>query len=64
MREGTTLLPPAKKPDVKGPAVGAKLKIKAAIRNASPRLVVGVLLAAAAAVVCLFLFFELKGNIG
>jgi iron complex transport system permease protein len=64
MRESTTLLPPAKKPAVKAQAAGAAHKLKAAIRNASPRLVVGVLLTAAAAVVCLFLFFELKGNIG
>ncbi|WP_458780211.1 iron chelate uptake ABC transporter family permease subunit [Arthrobacter sp. D3-16] len=64
MRETTTLLPPAKKPAVQGQAAAAAHKLKAAIRNASPRLVVGVLLTAAAAVVCLFLFFELKGNIG
>jgi iron complex transport system permease protein len=64
MRESTTLLPRARKPGiVKGRAAGAAPKLKAAIRNASPRLVLGVLLAAAAAVVCLFLFFELKGNI-
>lgn len=34
------------------------------LRNASPQLVVGVLLAATAAVVLFFLFFELKGNVG
>jgi iron complex transport system permease protein len=34
------------------------------IRNASPRLVLGILLALTAVVVCFFLFFELKGNVG
>ncbi|MFE8886013.1 iron chelate uptake ABC transporter family permease subunit [Pseudarthrobacter enclensis] len=34
------------------------------LRNASPPLVVGVLLAATAAVVLFFLFFELKGSVG
>ncbi|MEV7633740.1 iron chelate uptake ABC transporter family permease subunit [Microbacterium sp. NPDC089318] len=34
------------------------------LRNASPQLVVGILLAATAAVVLFFLFFELKGNVG
>lgn len=34
------------------------------IRNASPRLVVGILLAATAAVVLFFLFFDLRGNVG
>lgn len=34
------------------------------LRNASPQLVVGIMLAATAAVVLFFLFFELKGNVG
>ncbi|SDS46727.1 iron complex transport system permease protein [Pseudarthrobacter equi] len=34
------------------------------LRNAPPQLVLGVLLAATAAVVLFFLFFELKGNVG
>lgn len=34
------------------------------IRNASPRLVVGILFAATAAVVLFFLLFDLKGNVG
>ncbi|TLM84275.1 iron chelate uptake ABC transporter family permease subunit [Pseudarthrobacter sp. NamE5] len=34
------------------------------VNKASPRLVLGILLSVAAAVVCLFLFYELKGNVG
>ncbi|MDQ0871276.1 iron complex transport system permease protein [Arthrobacter sp. V1I9] len=64
MPESTTLLPPVKKPAAKGPTAGMPQKLKAAIRNASPRLVLGVLLAATAAVVLFFLFYELKGNVG
>jgi iron complex transport system permease protein len=63
MPENTTLLPPGKKPAAVSPTAGAPRRLKAALRNASPRAVLGVLLAATAAVVLLFLFFELEGNV-
>jgi len=65
MPESPTLQPPAKGPFAgPAPATGGVHRLKAAARNASPRLVAGILLAATAAVVCFFLFFELKGNVG
>ena len=65
MRESTTLLPPAKSPaTVKGQAAAVPQKLKAAVRNASPGLVAGILLVVTAAVVLFFLFFDLKGNVG
>lgn len=45
-------------------AAPARGPLRRRLRNASPQLVVGVLLAATAAVVLFFLFFELKGNVG
>jgi iron complex transport system permease protein len=63
MPENTALLPAAKRPAAEK-AAGVPQKLKAAIRNASPRVVLAILLAATAAVVCLFLFFELRGNVG
>jgi iron complex transport system permease protein len=64
MPESTMLPAPGeartrKQASVKGPG-----GLKAAVRNAPPRLVLGILLAATAAVVLFFLFFELKGNVG
>jgi iron complex transport system permease protein len=44
--------------------VSRRGSLRSRIRNASPRLVVGILLAATAAVVLFFLFFDLKGNVG
>jgi iron complex transport system permease protein len=64
MPESTTLLPPDKGTGVTSPTAGGPRGLLAGVRRASPRVVLGVLLVAAAAVVCLFLFFELKGNVG
>ncbi|PNI08896.1 enterobactin ABC transporter permease [Arthrobacter sp. AFG7.2] len=61
MPDSTTLLP------VKNPAKGRAAtprRLKAAVRNASPRLVAGILLAVTVAVVLFFLFFDLTGNVG
>jgi iron complex transport system permease protein len=64
MPRSTTLLPPDKGTGVTSPTAGGPRRLLAGVRSASPRVVLGVLLVAAAAVVCLFLFFELKGNVG
>jgi iron complex transport system permease protein len=42
----------------------AAAKVKTAVRNASPRLVIGILLTATIAAVAFFLFSDLKGNVG
>jgi iron complex transport system permease protein len=64
MPEKPTLQPPVKdRIGAKTPATGSVRRIKAAIRNASPRLVAAILLAVTAAVVCFFLFYDLKGNV-
>ncbi|MBT2249503.1 iron chelate uptake ABC transporter family permease subunit [Arthrobacter sp. BHU FT2] len=49
---------------VESAATPARGPLRRRLRNASPQLVVGVLLAATAAAVLFFLFFELKGNVG
>ena len=61
MPDSTTLLPPKNPP--KGRAATPR-GLKAAVRNASPRMVTGILLAVTVAVVCFFLFFDLTGNVG
>ncbi|PTT69668.1 iron chelate uptake ABC transporter family permease subunit [Arthrobacter sp. HMWF013] len=43
---------------------GAGTKLIASVRNASPRLVIGTLLACTIAAVAFFLFSDLKGNVG
>ncbi|WP_411374743.1 iron chelate uptake ABC transporter family permease subunit [Arthrobacter sp. MPF02] len=44
-------------------AAAPATRLRGRVRNASPHLVVGILLAATAAVVLFFLFFDLKGNV-
>lgn len=61
MPKAPALTSPAPGDSAAAPARGP---LRRRLRNASPQLVVGVLLAATAAVVLFFLFFELKGNVG
>ena len=64
MPEGTTLLPPVEPPAARQRPASFPWKLKTAVRNAPPQLVAGILLAMTVAVVCFFLFFDLKGNVG
>jgi iron complex transport system permease protein len=64
MRDSTTLRPPVEPPAARQRPASYPRTLKAAVRNAPPQLVAGILLAATVAVVCFFLFFDLKGNVG
>ncbi|MEV7635138.1 iron chelate uptake ABC transporter family permease subunit [Pseudarthrobacter enclensis] len=61
MPKAPALTSPAPVDSAAAPARGP---LRRRLRNASPQLVVAVLLAATAAVVLFFLFFELKGSVG
>jgi iron complex transport system permease protein len=64
MRDSTTLRPPVEPPAARQRPASYPRTLKAAVRNAPPQLVAGILLAVTVAVVCFFLFFDLKGNVG
>jgi iron complex transport system permease protein len=64
MPDSTTLRPPVEPPAARQRPASYPRTLKAAVRNAPPQLVAGILLAATVAVVCFFLFFDLKGNVG
>jgi iron complex transport system permease protein len=64
MRDSTTLRPPVEPPAARQRPASLPRKLKTAVRNAPPQLVAGILLAVTVAVVCFFLFFDLKGNVG
>ena len=64
MPDSTTLLPPVEPPPARQRPASLPRKLKTAVRNAPPQLVAGILLAVTVAVVCFFLFFDLKGSVG
>jgi iron complex transport system permease protein len=64
MPDSTALWPQVERPPARQRLSALPWKLKTAVRSAPPQLVAGILLAVTAAVVCFFLFFDLKGSVG